>query len=177
MKAADRILAGRYARAFFEAAGAAKEAESASELSAASAALAGLLPALRQPLIPMAEKQAALDEALRGGVSELTRRFLRLLVEKKRLDLLPLIAEDAGRLAALKANRATAKVASAAPLSAADREGLRRRLQSFAGKQVELEFAQDPAVLGGVVVRLGDWVLDASLRGRLKAMRGAINGY
>ena len=65
---------------------------------------------------------------------------------------------------------------SARPLSPADRDRLRARLAAFAGAGVEMDEAQDPDLLGGVAVRLGDWVLDSSLSGRLENLKEAIGG-
>ena len=177
MTSADRLLAGRYARALFAWAAARKEeAAVAADLQAGAAALSEALPLLRDPRVPAAQKVALVRDSLRGAAAPVTADFLEFLIEKKRFGLLPLVAADFDRLI-LQARRVVrARVRAARPLSEADRRRLRESLEAFAGTGVELDVAQDPELLGGVSVRLGDWVLDSSLRGQLQSLKEAIRG-
>ena len=68
-----------------------------------------------------------------------------------------------------------AQVRSALPIPAADQESLRKGLEQFSGKTVQLEVREDSALIGGIIVRMGDWVLDASFAHRLKQLRDSIN--
>ena len=177
MRASDRCLARRYGRALFlAAAGEGLEARVQAELAEAREAIGPCLALLRHPRIPAAEKKAALAGALGGAASALTLRFLELLIDKKRFELLPLVCEDFAKLVAEKAKLATARVAAPRALSLPEQERLKAGLKRFAGVDVELELTRDPGLIGGVVVRLGDWVLDGSLRGRLHDVRGALHG-
>ena len=160
MQSCDRILAARYARALF----------------ACAAALAGALPLLRDPRVAQAQKKSLVRGALQGRSAPLTADFLELLIDKKRFELLPAAARDFERLLERQRGVARARVRAARPLSDADRARLRQRLEAFAGTGVELDVAQDPELLGGVSVRLGDWVLDSSLRGQLRSLKEAIGG-
>jgi len=177
MKASDRLLARRYGGALHLAA-AAKGLDQAvhGELVGALEALGASLAAFKNSRMPSADKKAALAAALGGSASALTLRFLELLIDKKRLGLLPLVCGDFARLVARDRKLAKARVACPRPLSSAEQEKLKERLKRFCGADVELEWTRDPGLIGGVVVRLGDWVLDSSLRGRLKIMRGALHG-
>ncbi|MDE2040473.1 MAG: ATP synthase F1 subunit delta [Elusimicrobia bacterium] len=175
MQASERVLAWRYGRALFEAAGGNQE-KVQQELQAAHGAARELLPVLKDPRVPAAEKRRKLEAVLSREVSALTRRFLELLIDKKRLEILPMVIADFGRLLARKRNVAKAQVRTARPLSEQDQRALREKLKNFAGKTIELDVKEDPEILGGVVVRLGDWVLDSSLRGRLRQLRETING-
>ena len=178
MQATDRVLAWRYGRALFLAAAAkGEEAKVQADLASAQGAILGCLAVLKHPQVSVADKKRTLKDALEGKVSPLTMRFLDLLIDKKRFDILPFVASDLGKLINDKNNVAKAQVRSAQKLSAADQEGLRERLSKFSGKKIELDINEDPEILGGVVVRLGDWVLDGSLRGQLRIMREAINGH
>ncbi|MCX5797231.1 MAG: ATP synthase F1 subunit delta [Elusimicrobia bacterium] len=176
MTSADRILAGRYARALFAFAAARQsEAAVAADLSACSGALSLALPLLRDPRVPAAQKKALVRECLHGS-APVTADFLEYLIEKKRFGLLPLVAGDFDRLMLQARGVVRALARSARPLSEADRQRLRQSLEAFAGSGVELRYEEDPELLGGVSVRLGDWVLDRSLRGQLQSLKEAIRG-
>ena len=177
MQTSDRVLAWRYGRAFFEAAAAKKEeGKVQAELSAIQPALRELMPEIRNPRVSSADKKKKLETALGSKVAPLTMRFLGLLVDKKRFDLLPMVIADFGKLVAEKNNVAKAQVRTARPLSADAQQKLKDKLKNFAGKNIELEIKEDPEIIGGVIVRLGDWVLDSSLRGQLRKMKETING-
>ena len=178
MKASDRVLAWRYGKALFLAAShKGEEARVQADLAGAHAALVDSLPVLRHPRVKAADKKKQLESALGRKVAPITLKFLELLVDKKRFELLPLIAAGLGRLVAEKNNAAKAHVRTARPLSAAEQETLKKKLNDFAGKTIELDIKEDPEIIGGLVVRLGDWVLDSSLRGQLRNMRETINGH
>jgi F-type H+-transporting ATPase subunit delta len=175
VKPADRTLAARYARALFQCACArGEETADAADLSACSAALAAALPLLRDPRVATADKKSLVRRGLPQG--SLLADFLELLIDKKRFDLLPLVAGEFGQLILKKRGVARARVRTARPLAEADRRRLLERLEAFAGCGVELELCEDPELLGGLTVRLGDWVLDSSLRGQLQNLKEAIRG-
>jgi F-type H+-transporting ATPase subunit delta len=177
MQASDRVLGARYGKALFQAAASkGEEARVQADLAGAERAISGILPALRHPRVSSAQKKGKLEEALGGQVAPTTLKFLGLLIDKKRFDLLPVVVSELDRLIAEKNNTATAKVRTARPLSAADQQKLAQRLKTFAGKDIKLDIKEDPELIGGLVVRLGDWVLDSSLRGALRQMKEAFNG-
>lgn len=135
----------------------------------------GESPRLRQflasPSIAPEDKKAALGSALQGRFSAETQRFLELVVERRRQDLLETIfAEFGGRVAELRRQQPVA-VVSAAPLSEALRERLRETLARATGREIVLEERVDPGLLGGLVVQLGDRRIDGSLRTRLDTLR------
>src|SRR3989338_1680360 len=171
MQSSDRVLAWRYARALFDSACEAREESRVHEdLSSAYGLILKCLPLLKHPRIDAADKKKKLDRALGKKVSVQTLRFLKLLIDKKRFELLPMIAANFGKQLAEKNNSAKAYVRASAPLSADADKKLKETLKNFAGKNIELEVKIDPEILGGVVVRLGDWVLDSSLRGKLRML-------
>jgi F-type H+-transporting ATPase subunit delta len=175
MQSSDRMLAGRYAAALFQAAADKSEDQKVSgELGAARDLLLSAEPLMRHPRVSTAEKKRLLGARLEGKVGATTRRFLELLVEKKRYELFPMIAAMYARLAADKRGVVKAVVRSARPLSAEAQQTLAARLKIFAGKDIELEVKEDPELIGGVSVKIGDWVLDSSLRGQLRRMRESI---
>ena len=177
MQASDRVLALRYARALFLAAsGKGEDARVQADLAGAHGALLDSAPVLRHPRVSAADKKKRLQQALGSKVSPLTLRFLELLIDKKRFALLPMVSVVLGKLIADKNNLAKAQVRAARPLSASEQERLKKSLKGFAGKDIELDIKEDPEIIGGLVVRLGDWVLDSSLRGQLRTMREAFHG-
>lgn len=172
MHASDRVLAARYAKALFAAAvEKGEEAKVQSELSAAHRALLDASSVLRHPQVSVAEKKKTVSAVLDGKTGPLTKRFLDMLIDKKRFDLLPVMAMNLGRLIAEKNNVAKAHVRTAQPMSAEAQQKLKDKLKAFVGKNIELDIKEDPELLGGVVVRLGDWVLDSSLRGQLRQLK------
>ncbi|HVA66193.1 MAG TPA: ATP synthase F1 subunit delta [Elusimicrobiota bacterium] len=177
MNSSDQLLAGRYGKALFLAAeDAGQDARVAEDLSSAQEALREFFPLLKNPQAPVAEKKALVDRLLAKGASPLSRTFLKLLLDKKRFSLLPAILGKLGRLWDEKNKRGRAKVWTARPLSEGEQTALRARLEKFFGKTVELDVKQAPEIIGGVVVRLGDWVLDSSLRGKLRNLGETLNG-
>lgn len=179
MQASDRVLAGRYAAALFQAAAA--KGDDQKVLADLAAARERLLPhegALRHPRVSPAEKKKLLSAQLGGKVGGTAARFLEVLIDKKRYELFPMIAAVYGRLAADRRGVARAVVRSARPLSDDARKALAAKLKVFAGKDVEIEVKEDPELIGGVSVKIGDWVLDSSLRGQLRRMRESFsNGH
>ncbi len=177
MTSADRLLAGRYARALFAwAAARHEEAAVAEDLAACSGCLSRALPLLRDPRVPAAQKKSLVRDSLRGCNAPMTADFMEFLIEKKRFGLLSVVAGNFDRLILQARQVVRARVRAARPLSEADRKRLRESLEAFTGAGVELDVAQDPELLGGVTVRLGDWVLDSSLRGQLQSLKEAIRG-
>src|SRR5688572_20422763 len=103
MQASDRVLAGRYAAALFQAAAAKSEEQKVqADLGAASKVLASHGAALRHPRLPASEKKKFLQAELGGKIGAATLKFLELLVDKKRVELFPLVAANFGRMAADK---------------------------------------------------------------------------
>jgi F-type H+-transporting ATPase subunit delta len=172
-------IARRWARAVFDLG---KEAGSLPALSrdlssfadvyAGSAELAG---ALDNPLVPEPAREAIVgDIAGRLSLGELARNTLRLLVRKRRIVVVPEIARQLARLADEDAGVLRAEVTSAGPLSEAYLNRLRAELEKATGRKVALTHRQDPTLLGGVVTRIGDQVIDGSARARLASFRDSL---
>jgi len=172
MQASDRVLAGRYAAALFQAAVAKSEASKVmADLALAAKILSDKKAVLRHPRVSPADKKKLLKDALASAIGTTTLRFLELLVDKKRYDLFALAAAGFGRMLAEKSGTAKAVVRTARPLSADAQKALLARLKTFAGKDIELDVKEDPELIGGLTVKIGDWVLDSSLRGQLRRLR------
>jgi F-type H+-transporting ATPase subunit delta len=100
-----------------------------------------------------------------------TLNLLRILALKHRMQLLPSIAAEFEHRVRESRGVLEATVTVARPLTADEQEQIRLRLRSLTGNEVEMQTTIDPNVLGGVVVRIGDQVIDASVAGRLERLR------
>lgn len=140
--------------------------------------LAGLLerePRIREfletPRVTAGEKTQALRAAFAGRVPELFLRFVLVVVEKRRQALLREIAAAYAGLVDELAGRVRVSVAISHEPDEALREEIRRGLEARLGKAVIPTFTVDPELLGGVVVRVGDQILDGSVRSRAANLR------
>ncbi len=113
-----------------------------------------------------------IDEAFGGKVDPLVFNFLRVLNNKGRLALLPTIARQAAEALDRLRNRRPATVRSATPLDDDQRAAIVGKVAAMlGGAEPVITFEVEPALLGGLVVRIGDSVFDASVRAKLERMR------
>jgi len=126
---------------------------------------------LRAPTIPATDKRQLVRSVFGGRMNELTLRFLEMVISKEREEILSDVPAAFEHLAYQMLNLQPVSVTSAVPLSAAEREQLAAALGRRTGKRIELHERVDPALMGGAVVRLGDTVIDGSVRGQLRRLR------
>jgi F-type H+-transporting ATPase subunit delta len=134
-----------------------------------------LREALADPRLPAARKQAVIGDLLEDQASPLTRALVGLVVGLGRAKELPEIADRLVERAAAERNRAVAEVRSAVPLDEKVLNRLAKGLSKATGKQVEVKLVVDPSVIGGVVARVGNTVIDGSVRHRLESLRERMN--
>jgi F-type H+-transporting ATPase subunit delta len=128
--------------------------------------------ALANPLLTAGRKAEIVGDLLdRLVLSEKTRRFVRLLMEHNRLDLVDGVLEILPAAWAAKLGVVSYEVTSAVPLDEGRRRRLAAELERLEGAPVRLTFGLDPSVLGGLRVRKGNLVYDASIRGGLDRLR------
>jgi F-type H+-transporting ATPase subunit delta len=101
--------------------------------------------------------------------------FIRLLSENHRLVLLPEIAALYETLRARAEGRVEAEVVSASAVSAAQLEDIAAALKKRLGRDIDLSTRIDPALIGGIVIRAGDLVIDGSVQGKLRALATHLN--
>ena len=117
-------------------------------------------------------KRKALAEILLGKeVSGTTLRQIASAIEQDRGDLLLQIMEDFFRLAAESRQKITAEVTTAVPISEETRNRLEKTFSDLVGEAVFLKTLVDPSLLGGLLVRVGERIIDGSIRGQLLRMR------
>ncbi len=142
------------------------------DLGAAFSASLELRNAMENPLIAREGKVAILEElAQRLSLSPTAKNLLLMLGARRRLPALPGIAQRLREMNDLRKGIVRAEVTTAVPLSDAYYERLRIELEKMTGNKVTLDKREDPSILAGVVTRIGDTVVDGSLRTRLQQMK------
>lgn len=180
MRKAPTGVARRYARALLEVALEAGSAEAMrGELEQAVALLGEhkqLASALASPAVPLERKREIVDGVWGGGAVSLLNRLLALLVERGRIALLPSIEQVYGALWNAQRKVVAAEAVSAVPLDPAQRKALSEAIGKATGMGVELTEGVEPALLGGLLVRMGGRVYDGSVRAQLQALRQRLSG-
>jgi F-type H+-transporting ATPase subunit delta len=172
-------MAGRYATALFELAREANAVEAVQaeldRFDALVAESADLTRLVRSPVFSAEEQMRALSAVLeRAGIGGLAANFLKLAASNRRLFAVRDMIKAFRALVAQHKGEATAEVTVAEALKDAHVNTLRAALKTVTGKDVDLDVKVDPAILGGLVVKLGSRMIDSSLRTKLNAIRHAM---
>jgi F-type H+-transporting ATPase subunit delta len=122
------------------------------------------------PYFSTAEKREALDTLL-DGADELFVNFLSLLIENHRMPVIFRIRHEYERLWEEENKTLPVEITSAIALDAATTESLGKTIGERAGRKVTLAARVDPDILGGIIIRVGNSILDASIRNRLEQLR------
>ena len=126
------------------------------------------------PAVPLADREAVIDRLLDGRVPTGVRNLVRLLARRGRVDVLPNVAAQYVRRLNRERGIVEAVVTTATPLDEDETEAIRARVEAMAGSSVDLRSDVDADLIGGVVVRIGDRLYDASVRGRLERLRSQL---
>ena len=174
-------LAGRYALALFELARDEKQLESV------TASLAGIRQALAEsdefralttsPLIGRDESAravAATADAM--ALDPITRNFLGVVARNRRLSQLGAIIRAFNLLAARHRGEITAEITSAHALDDDQIDAIKANLRTRMGREIAVDLSVDPAILGGLVVKIGSQMIDGSIRTKLNALAHAMKG-
>lgn len=173
------VISRRYARALMNLA---VREQQVSEVAAALDDVADAVQSsaalerfLADPEVPLgAKEQVAADLVERAASPPLVANFVRLVTRKRRAVLLDEMRRVFHRLADERLGRGQADVTVAAGLTDAQQDALRERLERLSGKTLSLHVTVDPAILGGVVARIGSTVWDGSLRHELERIHEAV---
>ena len=184
MASGDSQIAGlalRYATAVFELAA---EERSIDTLAADLAELKSLLKEsaelarlVRSPLFSREDQAKGMEGVLaKAGASALTRKLVLLLAEKRRLFALADVIRAFEQILAKHKGEVAAEVTSARALSPEEAAELKRVLKDKLGREPKLELRVDPALLGGLKLKVGSRMIDSSLRSKLDGLRAAMKG-
>ena len=135
-----------------------------------------LKQALSDQSIDKIQRVKVLDELLSDKVSPHTLGLLAFVVEQGRARQLPQILKGLSDLAAEARNSVVAEVRSAIPLDAKQRKELAAALSKATGKKVEVKVLVDPSVIGGIVAKVGDTVIDGTVKRRLEQLKEQVRG-
>ena len=144
------------------------------ELELAAATTDGqLMDVLANPALPLDERLDAANRVL-ADLSQSVRNLVFLLVRRRRIEQLPRVVAEFIRLDERRQGITHATATSAAPLTDIERKALTARLEQMTGGRIALETDVDAGLLGGLVVRVGDRLIDGSVRGRLERLRNQL---
>jgi len=174
-------IAERYASAVYELA---DEARSLDETAADLNGLKELLiesddlqMLIRSPVIDTDAKAAAMGTILeQAGAGDLTRRFVAVVARNNRLFVLPATIDAFLAELAHRRGEVTAEVTSAQPLKQTQLEAVTNALRNALGGKVTVDAKLDPSLIGGLVVRIGSRMIDASLKSKLQRLQLAMKG-
>jgi F-type H+-transporting ATPase subunit delta len=174
-------MPGRYASALFDLAkdqGQLKEVEAdLAKFSAVLDSSPDLKRMVRSPVFSAGDQGKALAAIFaKGGLGGLTANFLKLLARNRRLFAVSDMIKIFNALAARQRGEVTAEVTSAHALTGEQLAALKESLKASAGKEVLLHAKVDPALLGGLVVKIGSRMIDSSLRTKLNSLKVAMKG-
>lgn len=174
------ILARRYAKALFAVG---KEDGKFEEYSEALQGMAQLYAdtdledSLTNPLYPMDVREKVMEGVVASiGVDKVMANFLNLLVEKKRADVLPDIADEYQIMVDEEKNVSHGTVVSAVELSKKLQAKVQATLEKITGKKVELTASVDPSIIGGIIAKVGDLELNGSIKTQLASLKDSIKG-
>ena len=172
-------MAGRYATALFDLA---KDANAIDQVQADLARFDALVAEsadldrlVRSPAFSTDEQLKALTAVLdRAGIGGLAGNFLKLVTSNRRLFAARDMIRAFGEFVAQHKGEATAQVTVAEQLKDEHVQSLRSALKAVSGKNVSLDIKVDPAIIGGLIVKLGSRMVDSSLRTKLNAIKHAM---
>ena len=172
-------LAERYAAALFDLADERRALDQVAsdlrELRAMLHASGDFLRLIRSPAVSREDQGKALEViAERAGLSPLVRNFLAVVARNRRLFAIPAMIEAFLAELAKRRGEVTAEVTAAQPLSQAQLEALNQQLRRGIGSRVSVDVRIDPGLIGGIVVKLGSRMIDASVRSKLQRLQLAM---
>jgi F-type H+-transporting ATPase subunit delta len=169
------VVAARYAKALADVVGSADPEQIVRQLRVIEAMIdesSELKNALASPAVPPARKRAVIARLAEPlGLSPQVRNFLYVVIDHRRALELKAMIESFENLAGERLGYVGADVASAQALSAPQQVALEVQLSRLAGKKAKLRFTIDPALMAGVVAKVGSTVYDGSVRGQLERLR------
>lgn len=175
------VLAKRYAKALFAVGkedGAFEQyGQALNSMAELYASMPEVQDALTNPVYPVEARAKVMEHLVKSmGATPVMTNFFNLLVQKKRADILPELAEVFQSLVDADKGLVRGTVVSATALTADLSGKVKATLEKITGKQVVLTTAVDPSIIGGMVAKVGDLVLDGSIKSQLAGLQESIKG-
>jgi len=175
----NRNIARRYAKAFFKVAA---EEKIYRECYDELVAFAGIIEAdfnlygfLTNPIFSLTDKKKVMETLIKkGDISNISANFLKLLVDKRRIVLLPDIMDCFRDIMDKELGMVRVTVKTAFPLSPELSENLQKGLETITRGKVEMTIFDEPELLGGIVVRIGNTYYDGSVRAQLNDIQNLL---
>jgi F-type H+-transporting ATPase subunit delta len=172
-------MAGRYATALFELANESNAVDSVQADLKAFATMVASSPDLtrlvRSPVFSADEQARALDAVLdKASISGIAKNLLRVVAANRRLFAVDQIIRGFNAMVAAHKGEVTAEVTVAEPLNDARTTEIRDALKQVTGKDVTIDVTVDPSIIGGLKVKVGSRMVDASLRTKLNSIKFAM---
>lgn len=135
---------------------------------------ADLATLIYHPRVQAEAKKQTLSKVFDGSVDAYVHNFLLLLVDKRRETLLPAIITEYIQMANQARNIAEADVITALPLTEAEQAALIQKLSTVTGKTMRLKVVIDAKIIGGIIVKIGDKLIDGSVARQLKSLEAIL---
>lgn len=129
---------------------------------------------LMHPAIPYGDKKKVIKEIFRGRVDSEIIRLVTILLEHDRMDQLRTVYYDYKYLTYKERGKKIAYATTAVEMTEEEREAIRKKLSEKYNKEIEVQNILDPEVIGGVYLRLGDKIMDGTIRGKLQDMKSML---
>lgn len=170
----NQAVAQRYAEALFQVSSAQGSLEKVdAELAGLSQVLAEnkeLVNFLSSPIVEASDKKQVVTQLFSGKVDAMVLNTMLLMFDKKRGDAVAALHETFRTLFNDYRKRTKVRVVSALPMDEQEVAGIKRELAKATSREIEMDVAIDPEIIGGLVVSIGDQVIDSSLKGRLQSL-------
>lgn len=171
---AELVVSKRYANALFDVAFSKKTYEKVEEeLAFIVACLRGepqFFQLLKSPLIAVQEKKEIINTIFKNKISQEVSNFLKIIIDKRREAYIEDIVNEYNALVDDVKNKVTAVAISAVPMKEEDLKKLQVNLSMSSGKNVQLINEVKPNVMGGILIKMGDKVIDGTVKSRLEQM-------
>ena len=175
------VVSRRYAKALFAIGAAKGEAEQAKygeQLGALSDSITGAPEAMgffKNPSFSPEEKKTVLTQMVEKlSVDPMIKNFCDLLADKGRVEMIPAIASDYKAMMDAVSGVISGELITVSELSEERKSAIQAQLEKQAGKKLELAFGADKDILGGIVLKIGDKVMDASIKAQLQILKDNI---
>lgn len=173
---ASEAVARRYAEAFFQLASDAGRVDAERDDLARAVEMLdqpAVAEAMRNPRVHVADRVRLVMDLL-DGLGEHTRNLVRLLIERGRSGLLRAVLSHYQALADAASGLTRAEVVAAVPVDDALERHITEALRQRLGGRIHTTVRHDPDIIGGLIIRVGDRVIDGSVRTRLQQLRAAL---